>query len=443
MFLGSVAIVGRPNVGKSTLFNRLVGFKKAIISDIPGTTRDRLCGEVHWLENNFFIIDTGGIENDNIPFQKQIRRQVKIAIDEADIILFVVDGKEGITSEDKKIIKMIFKSNKEIFLIVNKIDNVNEMGNINDFYSLGITPMAISSIHGIGMGDLLEKIINSLKKKNKKINFDNNAIRLSIIGRQNVGKSTLLNTLTGKENVIVSDIPGTTRDAVDTMFTFNNKKYIVIDTAGLKKRGKISEKLDKFSSFKTFQAIARSEIVLLVLDISEGIVEQDKHIAGYAVENPKAVIIIVNKCDIKKDVDLNSFSNEIRLKFKFLHFANIVFISALKKNNINKIFNEIDIAYKNFHKKIDQKDLNEIIDNISKYNEPPSFHGGRIKIFSIKQINSSPIFNLYVNNFNFMHFSYMRYIENGIRKSFSFDNVMIKIFLKNGKSEKNIENIKV
>ena len=443
MFLGNVVIIGRPNVGKSTLFNRMIGSQKAIICDIPGTTRDRLYGEVYWLGNNFFVVDTGGLENEKKIFQKQIRTQVKIAIDDADIILFLVDGKEGTTSDDKKIAKMIFKSKKKVFLIVNKIDNVKEIGNINDFYSLGLKPLAISSIHGIGIGNLLENIVNFLKEKNKNIIFDSNAIRFSIVGRQNVGKSTLLNTLTGKENVIVSDIPGTTRDSTDTIFIFNKQKYIVTDTAGLKKKGKILEKLDKISAFKTFQTIAKSEIILLVLDINDGIVEQDKHIAGYLTENSKGIIILVNKCDTKSNFDFNLFLKEIKLKFKFLYFVNVIFISALKKKNINKIFVEINKTYQNLHKKIDQSDLDEVIYNISQYNEPSFFHGGRIKIFSIKQLNSLPIFNLYVNDARFMHFSYMRYIENSIRKSFSFKNIVIKFFLKKSIDKKNIENIKI
>ncbi|MBP5301279.1 MAG: ribosome biogenesis GTPase Der [Bacilli bacterium] len=435
MSLGTVAIIGSPNVGKSSLFNRIMGFQKSIVSNIAGTTRDRLYGLATWLNNNFFLIDTGGISHDSdnsFSLQKQIEFQTKIAIEEADIIIFLVDGNIGITSDDKIITKKLFKSGKKIFLAVNKIDSINQQDNVNEFYQLGLKPKAISSIHNLGIEELLGDVVNYLKNINKNIVEDLDAIKFSIIGKQNVGKSTLVNALSQQTRVIVSEIPGTTRDAVETIFTYNKKKYIVIDTAGLKKRGKNSQIIDKISSFKTFRAITNSEIVLFVIDIVEGISELDKHIAGYILNKAMAVIIVVNKCDVNNDLNSLSFSRKIKENFKFLNFANIVFISAFKKYNIEKIFFEINIAYQNLHKKIEQDNLNNLIENITTYNEPPLFNGGRIKIFSIKQLDTiPPTFVLYVNNKKFMHFSYMRYIENEIRKKFPFTNSVVKIILEN------------
>ncbi|MDY6429811.1 MAG: ribosome biogenesis GTPase Der, partial [Bacilli bacterium] len=328
MPLPVVALVGTPNVGKSTLFNRLVGYRASIVDDVPGITRDRIYGKVTWLTKEFRLIDTGGIEVNKGPFQDDIRVQVEIAIEEADLILFVVDGKSGLKSDDYEVAKMLYKSNKRILLVVNKIDNIDLVGDAVEFYSLGLgDPWIISSSHGIGVGDLLDEIVANLKFQEEQEYPE--AVTFCLIGRPNVGKSSLTNSLLGQERVIVNSIAGTTRDSIDTPFDVNDKHFVCIDTAGLVKRGKIYESIDKYAAIRALSAIERSQIALVVLDASTGILDQDRHVAGYAFEEKKGMVIIVNKWDLaKKGLSQEEFSAEIRDRFKFLAFAEIVYVSA-------------------------------------------------------------------------------------------------------------------
>lgn len=432
MGLGVVAIVGTPNVGKSTIFNRIVGRRRAIVDDQPGVTRDRLYETAEWLDRSFRVVDTGGIEIENRPFQEQIRVQTQLAIDEADVIIFVADGKKGITNDDRFIAKMLYKTKKPIILAVNKIDNQDMLLNLGDFYSLGLgEPIATSGEHGIGIGDILDKIIKVLPKVEDQ-NYED-AITFSIIGRPNVGKSSLVNALLKKERVIVSNIVGTTRDAVDTKITRDGKDYVVIDTAGLKKRGKIYESLDKYSALRALAAVDRSEIVLLVIDANEGIIEQDKHVVGYAIEKKKAVIIVVNKWDlVKKEQNTQiEFERDIRKQFPFLEYAPIIFVSAKTTSKVENIFEKIDMVHKAYDTHITTSVLNQVVQDAQMMNEAPDFNGGRLKIYFVNQANSCPpTFVLFVNKPKFAHFSYLRYIENRLRDSFNLDGTPIEIVLR-------------
>lgn len=435
MSKGIVAIVGTPNVGKSTLFNRIIGERHAIVDDQAGVTRDRLYGKSTWLTKDFTLIDTGGIEIKNAPFQKQIRAQVEIAIEEADLILYVVDGKVGISDDDRFICKMLYKSNKPIVLAVNKIDNQEMLANVDEFFALGLgQPIPISSTHGIGVGDVLDKIIELLpEKKEKKYE---NTICFSIIGRPNVGKSSLTNAILGQERVIVSNIEGTTRDSIDTPFKRDGQDYVVIDTAGLKKRGRIYEAVDKYSALRALSSIDRSDIVLLVIDANEGITNQDKHVVGYAMEENKAIIIVVNKWDLveKSQTAMNDFKKKIRAEFKFLDYAPIVFVSAKDKARIQTIFPEIITAYNSYNFRVQTSVLNNIMIDAQMMNPAPVFNGDRIKIYFASQVSiCPPTFVLSVNNPDYMHFSYLRYLENRLRDSFEFTGSPIKIICREKK----------
>ncbi|MCF0116462.1 MAG: ribosome biogenesis GTPase Der, partial [Bacilli bacterium] len=358
---GTVAIVGSPNVGKSTIFNRIVGERKSIIDDQPGVTRDRIYAHGEWLGKKFNIIDTGGVEMENRPFQEQIRAQVEIAIKEADVIIFVTNGYLGVTNDDRIVTKMLHKSKKPVVLAVNKIDDGQHIGNINDFYSLGIgDPIAVSGSHGIGIGDVLDEVIKYLPEEKGK-EYEGK-ICFSVIGRPNVGKSSLVNAILNQERVIVSNVEGTTRDAIDTPFRREGRDYIVIDTAGLKKRGKIYEAVDKYAALRALAVIDRSDVVLLVIDAETGIREQDKHVVGYAMDAKKAIIIVVNKWDTvnKTDNTMNEFKKKIRNEFKFLDYAPIVFVSALEKSRINTIFQAIDVAYDAYNMRVSTSVINEI-----------------------------------------------------------------------------------
>lgn len=432
MALGVVALIGSPNVGKSTIFNRIIGRRRSIVDDQPGVTRDRLYETTSWLGKEFRLIDTGGIEVKDRPFQEQIRMQAQLAIDEADVIVFIGDGKRGVTSDDRLIAKMLFKTNKPVVLAVNKIDSHEMVPNMGEFYSLGLgEPIPTSGEHGIGIGDILDKIIKNLPDK-KDENY-NDAITFSIIGRPNVGKSSLVNALLNKDRVIVSNIVGTTRDAVDTPFTKDGQNYVVIDTAGLKKRGKIYEGVDKYSSLRALASIDRSEIVLFVIDANEGILEQDKHVVGYAVEKKKAIIIVVNKWDlIKKEQNTQSdFEKKIRREFVFLDYAPIVFVSALNKTKIENIYKTIKIVHEAYDTHIPTSLLNDVLQDAQTMNEAPEFNHGRLKIYFANQANSCPpTFVLFVNKPKYAHFSYLRYLENRLRNSFKLDGTPIEIVLR-------------
>lgn len=432
MALGVVAIIGSPNVGKSTIFNRIIGRRRSIVDDEPGVTRDRLYETTSWLGKEFRLIDTGGIEVVNRPFQEQIRLQAQIAIDEADVIVFVGDAKRGVTSDDRLIAKMLYKSDKPVILAVNKIDNQDMLSDLGEFYSLGLgEPIATSGEHGIGIGDILDKIVKSLPDKQEE-KYEN-AITFSIIGRPNVGKSSLVNAILDKQRVIVSDIVGTTRDSVDTPFKKGEQDYVVIDTAGLKKRGKIYESIDKYSALRALSAIDRSEIVLFVIDANEGILEQDKHVVGYAVEKKKAIVIVVNKWDlIKKEQNTQSdFEKKVRKEFQFLDYAPIVFISAKNKSKIDRVFECIDMVHKAYDTHIPTSLLNDVLQDAQTMNEAPEFNHGRLKIYFANQANSCPpTFVLFVNKPKYAHFSYMRYLENRLRDTFNLDGTPIEIVLR-------------
>lgn len=432
MALSVVAIIGSPNVGKSTIFNRIIGRRRSIIDDQPGVTRDRLYETTSWLGRSFRLIDTGGIEVANRPFQEQIRIQAQLAIDEADVIVFITDGKKGVSSDDRLIAKMLYKSKKPVILAVNKIDNQNMLVNLGEFYSLGLgEPIATSGEHGIGIGDVLDRIVKTIPEKEEE-NYED-AITFSIIGRPNVGKSSLVNAILNKDRVIVSDIVGTTRNSVDTPFTKDGKNYVVIDTAGLKKRGKIYESVDKYSAIRALAAIDRSEIVLFVIDANEGIIEQDKHVVGYAHEKKKAIIIVVNKWDlVKKEQNTQSnFEKKIRKEFQFLEYAPIVFTSALTKSKVDKIFKNLDMVHKAYDTHIPTSVLNDVIQDAQTMNEAPEFNHGRLKIYFANQANTCPpTFVLFVNKPKFAHFSYMRYLENRLRDAFCLDGTPIEIVLR-------------
>ena len=427
-----VAIVGSPNVGKSTIFNRIIGDKRAIVDDEAGITRDRLYGTANWLGKTFTLIDTGGIEIANRPFQEQIRMQANIAIEEADIILFVVDGKVGVTSDDHMVAKLLRKIKKPILLLVNKIDEGLQAANAAEFYSLGLgEPIPVSGSHGVGIGDVLNRIIDKIEDHKDEASED--IITLSLIGRPNVGKSSLTNAILSQERVIVSDISGTTRDSIDTPFNKDGVNYVVIDTAGLKKKGKIYEAIDKYSAIRALKAIERSEIVLLVLDGKTGITEQDKHVIQYATDLHKAIIIVVNKWDlVDKDTNtMSSYEKLIRNEYKFLDYAPIVFLSALTKRRINTLFESLLLVHEAYHTRIQTSILNNVIQEAQVMNQAPDFNGGRLKIYYATQVlTAPPTISLVVNDPEFMHFSYQRYLENRLRETFNFEGTPIKISLK-------------
>lgn len=430
--LGLVALVGSPNVGKSTLFNRLLGEKQAIVDDQAGITRDRQYGICHWLSHTFSLVDTGGIESGNKVFQNEIRMQAEIAIDEADVIVFIVDGKLGVTKDDVIVAKMLRKSNKPIIFTVNKIDEGTHISSAHEFYSLGLgEPLIISSGHGVGIGDLLNKIVSLLPKKEVEINED--AVTFCLIGRPNVGKSSLTNAILNEDRVIVSSVSGTTRDSIDTPFIKDGKNYVVIDTAGLKKRGKIYESIDKFSAIRALKAIERSEIVLLVIDGNVGIQEQDKHVISYATDLKKAIIIVVNKWDLvkKEQNTMNDFTKNIRNEYKFLSYAPIAFLSAKTKARLPSLFEAIDLVHEAYHTRIKTSTLNEVLSDAQLMNQSPNFNGGRLKILYGSQVSiAPPTLVLFVNDPLYMHFSYERYIENRLRETFNFEGTPIKLLLR-------------
>lgn len=429
---GTVAIIGRPNVGKSSLFNRLSGDKLAITDDASGITRDRLYTKCEWLNQEFSIIDTGGIELKNVPFMEEIKAQAQLAIDEADVIILVTDGRVGVTNGDKDVIKILHKSKKPVIVAANKIDDVKFMDNIYEFYNLGVDDViAVSALHGIGVGDLLDKVVELLPEKKEK-RYDD-AVEFCIIGQPNVGKSSLTNAILGTERVIVSDIAGTTRDAIDSKFTRDGKNYVVIDTAGIRKQGKIYENAEKYSVLRAIKAIVRSEVVLFVLDGTKEIEEQDKRIAGYAAEYNKAVIIVVNKWDAvdKDEKSMKEFTEKIRKNFLFISYAPIVFVSALKNQRIQTLFEQIKIVYENYTRRIATNVLNDIILDASIMNQAPIFNGDRIRVYYGSQVDiKPPTFVLFVNDPNYMHFSYQRYLENRFRSAFMLEGTPIKLILR-------------
>ena len=426
---GIVAIVGSPNVGKSRIFNRMVGERHAIVDDEAGITRDRLYGTAEWLGNKFSVIDTGGIEVKNTTFQVEIRAQAEIAIEEADVIVFVTDGKLGVTNDDRAVARILNKSKKKVILAVNKIDGGANIADAQEFYSLGLGhPMVVSGAHGIGLGDLMNEIIKFLPDVEEKKEEDK--IVFSLIGRPNVGKSSLANAILNQERVIVSNVSGTTRDSIDTAFKRNGKDYVVIDTAGLKKRGKIYESIDKYSAIRALKAIERSEIVVLVLDGDQGITDQDKHVIQYACDLHKAIIICVNKWDLvnKSTNTMSEFTKKIRNEYKFLDYAPVIYLSALKKQRLDTLFDALEMVHEAYYTRIQTSVLNEVLQDAQIMNQAPDFNGGRLKIYFGSQVDvAPPCIVLFVNNPDFMHFSYKRYIDNRLRETFNFEGTPINI----------------
>ncbi len=428
MSLPLIALVGAPNVGKSTIFNRIVGSRLSIVEDTPGVTRDRLYGTGEWLTRKFKIVDTGGVEIANRPFQVQIRAQAEIAIEEADVIVFVVDGKLGVTSDDRVVAKMLYKSGKPVILAVNKVDNADRLSDAQEFYSLGLgDPIPVSGAHGIGIGDVLDQIVAQIPEK-EDADYGS-AITFSLIGRPNVGKSSITNALLGQDRVIVSDIAGTTRDSIDTSFTSEGKNYVAIDTAGLNKRGRIYEAIDKYAAIRSLAAIDRSQIAVAVIDASTGILDQDRHVSGYALEAKKGIVLVVNKWDLApKGLEQGTFEQEIKSRFKFLDFAEIVFVSAKTGKGIEKILPAIEKAYEGCNRRVSTSVLNEIIQDAQMMNPTPEFNHGRLKILFSNQVSvNPPTFVMFCNNPNFAHFSYTRYLENRLRDSFDFSGTPISI----------------
>lgn len=431
--LPTIAIVGRPNVGKSSLFNRIVGDRLSITDDMPGITRDRIYAKGEWLTKEFHIIDTGGIDFDDAPFIHEIKTQAEIAIDEADVIIFLCDIRTGVTDDDMTIAKKLYKANKPIVLALNKADNLSLSEDQYEFYALGFgEPIPISTLHGIGMGDLLDQVMKEVPVMSE-IEYEEHRIKLALIGRPNVGKSSLTNALVGEDRVIVSPVEGTTRDSIDSLFTYNDQDYVVIDTAGLRKRGKVYENAEKYSVLRAMSAIERSDICLLLIDAEAGIREQDKKIAGYALDENKAIIIVVNKWDAieKNNQTMQRWIDEIRAHFQFLTFAPIVFVSALKKKRLHTMFPEINTVFEYYSKRVQTSVLNDILLDAF-YVTPPKPHRGiQIKLFYATQVGvKPPTFVLFVNDESAMHFSYKRYLTNRLRDAFAFTGSPIKIILR-------------
>ena len=422
-----VALVGRPNVGKSTIFNRLVGKKISIIEDTPGITRDRIYGTVDFENKSFHLIDTGGIDLADEHFNDEIKVQAELAIDEADIVLFVVDGKEGLTSNDYVVRDILMKSNKKVIVVINKCDSKESKDNMYDFYELGFdTYMPVSGEQNEGIWDLKEEITKDFEDYTNE--DEDPRIKFCIIGRPNVGKSSLVNAILNEERVIVSNVAGTTRDSVDTPFTYHGEEYVVIDTAGMRKRGKVWESVEKYSLLRSMKAIDRSDVCCIVINAEEGIIEHDKHIAGYALEAGKAVVLVVNKWDTVDDKDskMKAFKEEIRNNFQFMPYAPIVFLSALTKKRIHTLMPEVLKVYENANREVKTSALNDVIRDAYNLNIPPSYKGKRLKIFFSNQVSTCPpTFNIQVNSKGLIHFSYERYIENKIRESFDFEGTPI------------------
>jgi len=437
MKMPTVCLVGRPNVGKSTIFNRLVGKKISIIEDTPGVTRDRIYGDVTYGKYKFHLIDTGGIDVSDEVFNDEIRVQASIAIDEADVVVFVVDGKDMLNQNDYVIRDMLKKANKDVIVAVNKIDNTNRMENIYQFYELGFEDViGVSGEHNIGIIELLDKVVSGFKPL-PEITYSDDKIKFCIIGRPNVGKSSLVNALLNEEKAIVSNVAGTTRDAVDTEFKWEGKDFVAIDTAGMRKKGKIYENIEKYSVIRSMKAIERSDVCIIVINAEEGIIEHDKHIAGYALEAGKPIVLVVNKWDTVKDKnDIKGFTELMRSEFQFLSYVPIVFLSALTKKRIHTLMPEVVKVYENSLKEIKTSVLNDVIREAVLLNQPPSYKGKRLKIYFVNQSGTRPPkFTFSVNSKNLVHFSYERYLENKLRENFDLEGTPIVIQFKNRSGE--------
>ena len=430
MKLPSVALVGRPNVGKSTLFNKIVGKQVSIIEDSPGITRDRIYQEATYNNKRFYLIDTGGIDASKMDFNSEIQMQAEIAIQEADIVVFMVDGKEGLTANDLLVRDILRRTDKKVIVAINKIDVKSAQDNLYDFYELGFdTYIPISSIHNTGFIELMDNITMNFKEQESE--NEDTRIKFSIIGRPNVGKSSLMNALLNEERVVVSNIAGTTRDSIDSILKYHNEEFVMIDTAGMRKKGKVFEAVEKYSLFRSLKSIDRSDICLVVINAEEGIKEHDKHIAGYAIERGKGLIFVVNKWDKSEDT-INSFELLMKNEFQFATYAPIVFTSALTKKRIHTLMPEVLKVKDNIKREIKTSLLNEVIQDAYQLNIPPSYKGKRLKIYFTSQTGiKPPKFTFRVNNKGLVHFSYERYLENKIRENFDFTGTPIIIQFKN------------
>ncbi len=429
----TVCLIGRPNVGKSTIFNRLIKENKAIILDTPGVTRDRIYGDVTYEDKTFLLVDTGGIDLGEGDFNKDIRLQAEIAVDEADVIVFVVDGREDLTSNDLFIRDMLMRSNKKVIVALNKLDNVKmQEERIYYYYELGFPfVIPISASHNLGFSELLDEVTEDFKESNE---GPENILKFCVIGRPNVGKSSLVNAILNEERSIVSDVAGTTRDSVDTRFKYNNEDYIVIDTAGMRKQGKIYESVEKYSLLRSLKAIDRADVCVLVIDAKEGIIEHDKHIASYAIEAGKGLVLVVNKWDTieNKDQAIKEWKLLIQNEFQFMTYAKVVFLSALTKKRLHTLMPEILSAYENNHREVKTSILNNIINDATKLHEAPGYKGRKLKIYFSSQTGiCPPKFTFRCNDKGLVHFSYERYLENTIRKNFDFTGTPIILQFKN------------
>ena len=435
-----VAIVGRPNVGKSTLFNALAGEMISIVKDTPGVTRDRIYADVTWLDKEFTMIDTGGIEPDsNDIILSQMREQAQIAIDTADVIIFITDVKQGLVDADSKVADMLRRSGKPVVLVVNKVDNFDKyMADVYEFYNLGIgDPVPISAASRLGLGDMLDIVAENFPEGSAQAEDDDRP-RVAIVGKPNVGKSSIINKLLGENRVIVSDIAGTTRDAIDTEILHNGKEYIFIDTAGLRRKNKIKEELERYSIIRTVTAVERADVVLMVIDATEGVTEQDAKIAGIAHERGKGVIIVVNKWDAieKNDRTMREYESDIRQVLSYMPYAEIMYVSAATGQRLNRLYDMIDMVIENQTLRIATGVLNEIMTEAVAMQQPPSDKGKRLKLYYITQVAvKPPTFVIFVNDKELMHFSYTRYLENKIREAFGFRGTSLKFFIRERKEK--------
>ena len=432
-----VAIVGRPNVGKSTLFNALAGEKIAIVKDTPGVTRDRIYADVTWLDKDFTLIDTGGIEPDSKDIiLSQMREQAQIAIDTADVIIFITDVRQGLVDADSKVADMLRRSGKPVVLVVNKVDNFDKyIPDVYEFYNLGIgDPVPVSAASRLGLGDMLDVVAEHFPEGSAQ----EDRPRIAIVGKPNVGKSSIVNRLLGENRVIVSDVAGTTRDAIDTEIVYNGKEYIFIDTAGLRRKNKIKEELERYSIIRTVTAVERADVVLMVIDATEGVTEQDAKIAGIAHERGKGIIIVVNKWDAieKNDRTMREYENDIRQVLSFMPYAEIMYVSALTGQRLVKLYDMIDMVIGNQTLRIATGVLNEIMTEAVAMQQPPSDKGKRLKLYYITQVSvKPPTFVIFVNDKELMHFSYTRYLENKIREAFGFRGTSLKFFIRERKEK--------
>lgn len=433
-----VAIVGRANVGKSTLFNRLTHTKRAIVDDFAGVTRDRLYEDVTWNGKTFTLIDTGGIElKSNDEILKNVRFQAEIAIEEADLILYVVDVTTGVTSDDQEVAQMLRRSGKDVILVVNKVERFDDLTDVYDFYTLGMDELIpVSASHGTNTGDLLDAVHAHLENLPETEELDDDRVHIAVVGRPNVGKSSLTNAIIGEERSIVSNVAGTTRDAIDSAFVHDGEEFVIVDTAGMRKRGKIDMATERYSVMRSLRAVDRCDVALFVIDAEEGLIEQDKRVAGYVHEQGKGLIIVVNKWDLieKDDKTMKEFTEKIKSQLLFMSYAPIIFVSALTGQRVTRIIDIVKAVAETRMMRLPTSLVNEIVRDAVLKNPPPSDKGKRLKIFYATQVDvAPPTFALFVNDDELMHFSYLRYLENCIRKHFAFEGTTIRLEMRNKK----------